>query len=124
MIEHLRSLAAAAMVALAALQALWHAWLAPPARAPMALVLAVALAPFVPVAIAWLRDRRRGLFWAGVVALAYFAHGVMEAWAAPEVRALAWAELLLAVAVVLAVGFAGLRELRQRKTIAAAGANR
>ena len=65
-----------------------------------------------------------GLFWGGVVALPYFCHGVMEAWAAPEVRALAWIELLLAAGVVLAVGIAGLREHRERRAIAASGGNR
>jgi uncharacterized membrane protein len=124
MIAALRSAAGAALGALAALQLLWHGWLAPPRRLPVALVLAVALLPLVPVAIAARRDLRRGLFWGGVVALPYFCHGVMEAWAAPEVRVLAWVELLLAAGIVLAVGIAGLREHRERKAIAAAGGNR
>ena len=123
MIAALRAAAGAGLVALAALQVAWHAWLAPPVRVPLALVLGVALAPFVPVAIAAMRDARRGLFWGGVVALPYFCHGVMEAWAAPEVRALAWVELLLAAGIVLAVGIAGLREYRERKAIAAADGN-
>lgn len=86
---------------LALLQIIWHAWLIPPARMPIAVALATALLPLAIPLLYW-RTPARALLLAGMVALFYFCHGVAEAWAAPRERALAWIELLLAVAVILA----------------------
>jgi len=74
--------------------------------------LAAALLVFVlpPLALAlgvWLR-RARAAFWAGVAALAWFAHAVLALWVQPEVRALAWAALGLSVLIVLAASLPGL----------------
>lgn len=115
------SLAKGLFWALLLLQPVWHAWLAPPERVAVWLVLGVFLLPLLPVAVLLLRGCPSALFWAGVVALLYFSHGVMEAWAAPAVRGLALAETCIALALVLAVGFDGLRR-RQAAKRAAAGA--
>ena len=39
-------------------------------------------------------------FWAGVLALAWFSHGVMVAWTRPPERLFACAEIALAVGIV------------------------
>jgi uncharacterized membrane protein len=44
-----------------------------------------------------------------VLALLWFSHGVMVAWSRPPERALALAEVVLALAVVLAASVPGLR---------------
>ena len=46
---------------------------------------------------------------AGVLALAWFSHGVMVAWTRPPERLYAWCEVALAVAIVLAASLTGLR---------------
>lgn len=74
----------------------------------------VALAVFAPpplwLAIALLRGGgARAGFWAGVLALAWFSHGVMVAWTRPPERALALGEVTLAVAIVFAASLTGLR---------------
>lgn len=96
-----RRLGYAAWAALALLQIAWHAWLLPPARMPVAVALAIALVPLAMPLLYW-RTPSRALLVAGTVSLLYFCHGVAEAYAAPRERGLAWIELLLAVAVVLA----------------------
>jgi uncharacterized membrane protein len=48
-------------------------------------------------------------FWAGVLALAWFSHGVMVAWTRPPERLFALGEVALSVAIVLAASLAGLR---------------
>lgn len=107
-----RAIALGAYAALVALHLAWHLWLVPPASLPLGFVLALALGPLVLAGIAMLVDLRRGLFWAGFAALAYFSHGVMEAWTTPEVRALAHAEWLISTVLVVAVGAAGLADRR------------
>ena len=96
-----RRIGYAAWGALALLQVVWHAWLLPPMRMPVAAALLIGL---LPLAMPWLywRTPSRALLLAGMISLFYFCHGVAEAWAAPRERVLAWAELLLAVIVILA----------------------
>lgn len=86
---------------LALLQLAWHAWLFPPQGTPLAAALALALLPLA-LPLAYWRTPRRALLLAGMIGLFYFCHGVVEAWAAPRERALAWLEILLVVVLVLA----------------------
>ena len=109
-----------AWAALAALQIAWHAWLQPPQRLDTTLVLVVALLPLALPLLAFRRGPRRMLLWAGIVALAYFSHGVMEAWAAPAVRGLALAEALLAALLIGALGSVAVVEKRARGVAARA----
>ena len=50
-----------------------------------------------------------GAFWAGLLALAWFSHGVMVSWSRPEDRQLANIEIVLSLVVVLAASLPGLR---------------
>lgn len=104
-----------AWAALALLQLAWHGWTHPPERVDTTVVLLLALLPLALPLLAWRRGVRRMLLWAGIAALAYFAHGVMEAWAAPAVRAFAVAEAVLAVLLIGSLGTAGLVEKRERR---------
>lgn len=60
------------------------------------------LAPFV------LRGGPKATFWAGVLALFWFSHGVMVAWSHPEQRLFALAEIGLSVLAVLTSSWPGL----------------
>lgn len=121
MIDHrtvaLQRVAFAAWFALAALQSVWHGWLAPPetlSRVSGVLLMTVPLAlPLLAI-----RRRARALLLASIVALAYFCHGVMESWAAPHVRGLAYAEIALALVLIVATGTIGLLGRRAARSAA------
>ena len=105
-----QKLGLAAWAALAVLQLLWHGWLLPPQGMPVALVLAITLVPLL-LPLAALRQPRRALLWAGILALFYFCHGVAEAWSSPVERALAVAEIVLTLLLIGTLG-AGVRRPR------------
>lgn len=107
----------AAWLALAVLQPVWHGWLAPPETLSR---VAMVLLATVPLALPLLAIRRpaRALLLASIVALAYFCHGVMESWAAPHVRGLAYAEIALALMLIVATGTIGLLERRAARRAA------
>ena len=109
--EALERVALAAWLALIALQPVWHGLVAPPLLVPVALAVTAFTIPIALPLLAW-RRRPRALLIASIVALAYFCHGVMEAWADASVRALAIAEIALSLALVLAVGTIGLEGRR------------
>lgn len=94
-------------VALLALALLYLAWFHDDRDAAAAL-LVFALPPLLLAVPAWRGGRRAG-FWSGVLALFWFSHGVMHAWAHPEGAAYAWAAIVLSLAVVAASSWAGLR---------------
>ena len=50
----------------------------------------------------------KAAFWAGVLGLFWFCHGVMLAYGSPAVRAYAWIEIVLAIVIVLASSWPGL----------------
>ncbi|NII11579.1 DUF2069 domain-containing protein [Oleiagrimonas sp. C23AA] len=91
-----------AWAALAVLQPLWHGWLAPPDKAVFGIVV-LATVPLLLPALA-LRQPRRALLIAGMLALFYFCHGIADAWSAPQVRALALTEVLLCLGLIFALG--------------------
>lgn len=93
----------AAWAGLLALQVLWHAWLAPPARTSVWIVLGIAVLPLLLPLLA-LRQSARALLLAGMVALFYFCHGVSEVWSHPDLRVLGSLEIALSLALVAAVG--------------------
>ncbi len=96
---------AAVLLALAAVYAAWFAqdrhWLASQ--------LVFTLPPLL-LAVGVLLGRGKAPFWAGVLALFWFSHGVMSAWSHPETAHWAWAELLLALAVIGVSSAPGLRK--------------
>ena len=106
-----------AFLALLLLQPLWHGWLHPPRLFPLALVLSLAILPLLPPLVGLWRKRPSAPFWAGLLSLPYFCHGVAEAWASPAERGLAVLESLLALVVVLGVGLQGLRQRRRRRSL-------
>ena len=97
-------LAGAALLALAAL---FIAWFHDDRHAAAAL-LVFALPPLLLAIPAWRGGRRAG-FWAGVLALFWFSHGVMVAWTRPDEVLFAWLEIVLSLVVVAAASWPGLR---------------
>lgn len=112
---NLRRIAFAAWALLAALQIAWHGLLLPPAQIPVAIALGFSLLPLALPLLA-IRHPQRALFWAGLVALLYFSHGVMEAWSAPAERLPALIEVVLTVLLIGALG-ADARRGRQRADV-------
>jgi uncharacterized membrane protein len=92
---------------LLALAGLYVAWFHADADAVAAL-LVFALPPLLLAVPAW-RGGRRARFWAGVLALFWFSHGVMTVWAHPEDALPAWLETILALLVILSSSWQGLR---------------
>jgi uncharacterized membrane protein len=97
------------ILALALLQPAWHLWLAPSTWLPPVFVVVVMSLPILPAVLLALFRRPSAGFWGGVAALLYFSHGVMELWSNPAVTALAWAETLLSVGLVIAASWRGLQ---------------
>jgi uncharacterized membrane protein len=99
-----------AWAALLALQPIWHAWLFPPQRVPVSVVLALTVIPLLLPLLA-LRNTTRALLWIGMLSLFYFCHGVAEAWSSAPERPLAVVEIALTVGLVGLLG-AGVRRPR------------
>ncbi|MDO5505180.1 MAG: DUF2069 domain-containing protein [Pseudoxanthomonas suwonensis] len=93
-------------IALLALTALYLAWRLPDGNWTL---LALTALPPLLLAIASIAGMRSAGFWAGVLALLWFSHGVMVAWAHPGQRLFALLEIALALVVVFASSHAGLR---------------
>lgn len=93
-----------ALMALAALYAGWFIndrhWLA---------TQLVFTAPPLALAIALRLGWHKAAFWSGVLALAWFSHGVMSAWTHSGTRVLALLEVVLALLVILCGSLPGLR---------------
>jgi uncharacterized membrane protein len=108
-----RTLLALALAALAMLYLLWF-------RDDAHRLFAYALFALPPLwlAVFAARGGRRARFWAGVLALLWFAHGVMIAWSEPSERGYGLTEIALAVAVVFASSAGGLRARAQKKRAA------
>lgn len=97
-----------ALLALAALHAAWFA-----REGSVVGVVVFALPPLLLAALLrWRAAAAR--FWSGVLALAWFSHGVMLAWSEPAQRGFALAQVALAVLVVLAANADALRAKRAR----------
>lgn len=98
---------------LAAIAALFVGWSLARTHA-LAGLLVFALPPAL-LAIAALFGWRRAGFTAAVLALLWFSHGVMLAWAEPAQRLFALAEAALALLVVHAACLPGIRARRERR---------
>ncbi len=92
---------------LLALAALFAGWFAGDARYPVA--LAVFSLPPLLLAAGVAIGRRTAPFWAGVLALGWFSHGVMLAWERASDRGFALAEVALALGIIAASSWPGLR---------------
>ena len=93
-----------AWAALVVLQPAWYLWLAPPANGRGWLALVMMLPPLLLPLAALRPNPRRALLWAGIVAMFYFCHGVVAAWAVSDARIPAIAEVLLCLVVIAAAG--------------------
>ena len=98
-----RRILCVALLALAVLYAGWFGydreWVA----------LAIFALPPLWLLRSTLQGNLRSGFWAGVLALLWFSHGVMVAWTRPPERVFALGEAGLAVLIVLTASIPGLR---------------
>ena len=101
------------VLALLALMGVFVAWFGHGAS-PVAELLVFALPPLL-LAVGVLRRSRTASFWAGVLALGWFSHGIMVAWSRPDERGHALAEVALALVIVFAASLPGLRARFARK---------
>lgn len=95
------------VASLLALATLFVAWFAPRSN-PWDELVVFALPPLL-LAIGRWRGRRTAGFWASVLALGWFSHGVMVAWSRPAEAAYAWGEIVLALVIIFAANLPGLR---------------
>jgi uncharacterized membrane protein len=95
------------LLALFALSVLFSLWFHDDLHR-LAAMLLFALPPLLLLA-AVLRSGARGAFWAGVLGLFWFSHGVMVAWGRPPERAYAWGEIVLALVIIVSASWPGLR---------------
>ena len=95
---------AAALFALSVLFSVWFH--DDPHR--VAALLVFTLPPLLAL-VAVLRGGAKAAFWSGVLGLFWFSHGVMSAWSRPAEAAYAWGEIVLALVVVVAASWPGLR---------------
>ncbi len=102
----------AGLIALLLLQLCWHGFMPPPRSAMGWTALLVAVVPLVATLPGAWMARPMPLFWANILALLYFCHGVSEAWITPEMRLPAFVEMLLSVVVIGAYGAFGLQSRR------------
>ncbi|MBN7137562.1 hypothetical protein A7A76_22950 [Lysobacter enzymogenes] len=101
----------ASLVALSALFALWYLL---PGKHWLAGLTVFVLPPALLAAGVAVRSRLAA-YWAGVLALFWFCHGVMLAWSSPGERLYAWIELALALAVIFSANLAGMKARLGRK---------
>lgn len=113
-----RTLAELAILALFALQFVWHAGLVPPRSGVSWFTAAVFALPLLPVVVLVVLRHRRAAFWGALAALLYFCHGVTEVWMSPALRGFAWVEIALAVSIVVAGSWDGLRARLSRRSTA------
>ena len=110
------------MAALAALAALFTVWFVPTPQPWVA--LAVFALPPALLAIGRWRGRRTAGYWASVLALFWFSHGVMVAYSRPQERWFGLAELVLALVIIFAASGPGMRaRLAQKKAEKTANKN-
>lgn len=115
MIRALMGISLGCWIALAALQVLWHGVVAPPEHAPAGIVVTLFLIPLLLPALSLKRGLRRALFFAALVAMLYFSHGVTELAGTSPARPLAWLEVFLSAGMVIAYGTVGRIEKRRRQ---------
>jgi uncharacterized membrane protein len=95
---------AAALFALSVLYATWFH----DDRHRLAAFLVFTLPPLLAM-VAVLRGARTAAFWSGLIGLFWFSHGVMTAYGLPAQRAYAWGEIVLALVIVVAASWPGLK---------------
>lgn len=99
--------------ALAALALLYAIWFHDDKYRTAALII-FALPPLL-LLIGVLRGSAKAAFWAGVIGLFWFSHGVMVAYTRPAEAVFAWLEIALSIVVVLAASWPGLHARRHNR---------
>jgi uncharacterized membrane protein len=94
-----RALALSGYFGLLALMTAWLAWIAPSAHLPVSLALVLAVFPLLLPLRGLLHGRPRAHIWAAFLSLAYFVHGVGEAFAGTDERWLGAVEVALSLAL-------------------------
>lgn len=94
------------LAALLALAALYVAWFG---RRGDTVAMVIFVVPPLLFAVGTWRRRPHAPFWAAVLALMWFSHGIMVAWTRPPERLHALAEVALSLVVVFAASLPGLR---------------
>lgn len=99
------------IAALFALVALFCLWFWPAAGWPTSDVVALVVfaAPPLWLALAKTAGARTAAFWAGVLALAWFSHGIMVAWTRPPELVFALLETAIALVVIFSANMPGLK---------------
>lgn len=90
-----RRLALFSYFALLILLMLWFTWLAPSKTMPTSLVILFGIGPLMFPLRGLLYGKTYTYAWSSFLILLYFIHGVVEAYADPEVRLLAVMEIVL-----------------------------
>ena len=93
-------------IALFALSLLFSLWFHDD-RHRIAALLVFTLPPLL-LLVGVLRGSGKAAFWAGVLGLFWFSHGVMVAWSRAPERAYAGLEIVLAIVIILASSWPGL----------------
>jgi len=102
------------IAALATLAVLFTAWFAPTPQPWVALAV-FALPPALLAIGRWLHRRTAG-YWASVLGLFWFSHGIMVAYSRPQDRWFGLAEFALALVIIFAASGPGMRaRLAQKK---------
>ena len=110
------------IAALATLALLFAAWFGPMSK-PWPALAVFALPPAL-LAIGRWRGRRTAGYWASVLGLAWFSHGVMVAYSRPPERWFALAEVALALIIIFAASGPGMRARLAQKKAARGDAER
>lgn len=100
-----RSISLLSYFGLILLMTVWYGWLAPPSHFPISLMLLLVVLPLLCGIRGILHARLYTHAWISLLALAYIAHGAVEAYSSPEQRWLAMTELALGVGLTLGAGF-------------------
>ena len=90
-----RRLALFSYFALLILLMLWFTWLAPSKTIPTSLVILFGIGPLMFPLRGLLHGKTYTYAWSSFLILGYFIHGVVEAYADPQVRLLAMIEIIL-----------------------------
>ena len=97
-----RFVTVSSVLALVILLGVWYGWLSPPIRAPVAPVLFLLQIPLLIPLRGFLASRPYTYQWSIFLSLAYFTHGVVETFGAPEDRGYALLEIVLTLSWFLA----------------------
>lgn len=87
----------------------WLSWLSPSDILPKTVSTSLAIAPILPATLLALFRRPSAVFWGGVAALIYFCHAIAELWTLPEIWPMPLVELLLALWIIFAGNWDGLK---------------